>query len=120
MWIGVIALLLGSLAVVEVGRRSVAGALPRNRMVGLRMRATLESDESWHVAHRAAGSTLMSTGVAGIGLAVAAAVIGVTGSEEAAAGALLVAAVIVVLGVLVSVRVGLSALADAEQADDGP
>lgn len=117
MWIGVIALVLGSLAVIEVGRRSIAGTLPRNRMVGLRMRDTLASDEAWAIAHRAAGGALVSTGVAGIGLAVTAAVIGATADEDAAGGALLVAALVVVLGVLISVRLGLRALSEVQQVD---
>ncbi|HEY1117051.1 MAG TPA: SdpI family protein [Acidimicrobiales bacterium] len=66
MWVGVITLVLGCLAVVEVGRRATAGALPRNRIVGLRTRRTLESDEGWALVHRTAGSTrvgvLVSTG----------------------------------------------------------
>jgi uncharacterized membrane protein len=117
MWVGVITLVLGCLAVIEVGRRAAAGALPRNRIVGVRMRRTLESDEAWALVHRTAGSTLVGTGVAGIGLAVTAAAIGVTAGEGAAGGALVVAAVVVVLGVLVSVRLGLRALTDAERAD---
>lgn len=114
-----LALVVGSLAVVEVGRRSMAGTLPRNRMVGLRMRETLASDEAWAVAHRAAGSTLVSTGVAGIGLAVTAAVIGTTADEDAAGGALVVAALVVVLGVLVSVRVGLRTLSEGGPGEGG-
>lgn len=117
MWVGVITLVLGCLAVIEIGRRAVAGALPRNRIVGLRTRRTLESDEAWALVHRTAGSTLVGTGVAGIGLAITAAVIGVTAGEGAAGGALVVAAVVVVLGVLVSVRLGLRALTDADRAN---
>jgi hypothetical protein len=114
MWLAVVALVLGSSAVLELGRRASAGTLPRNRLVGLRVRAIVEDDESWVIAHRAAGSTLMSTGVVGIGLAITATIIGLTAGEDAAASALVVAAVLIALGVIVSVRVGLRALVDAE------
>lgn len=116
MVIAIIVLLLASLAVLELGRRSTAGTLPRNRLVGLPVRATIEDHESWLIAHRAAGSTLMSTGIVSVGLALTAAIIGLTAGRDAAASALVVAAVLLVLGVIVSVRVGLRALAEA----DGP
>lgn len=119
MLIGAIALLLGSLAVLELGRRASAGAMPRNRIVGLRVRAMTEDDASWLTAHRAAGSTLMSTGVVGIGLAVTATVIGLTAGEDAAGSALVVAAVLVVLGVIVSLRFGLRTLAETSASEDG-
>ena len=114
MWFGVVALVLGSLAVVELGRRASAGRLPRHRLVGLPVRAAVEDDESWLIAHRAAGSTLMSTGVVGIGLAITAALIGLTAGSASATSALAVAAVLVVLGVIVSVRVGVRALVESE------
>lgn len=114
MWFGVVALVLGSLAVLELGRRASAGRLPRSRLVGLPVRATVEDDESWLIAHRAAGSTLMSTGVVGVGLAITAAMIGVTAGESSASSALVVATLLVVLGLVVSIRVGLRALVDAE------
>ena len=114
MWFGVVALVLGSLAVLELGRRASAGKMPRNRLVGLPIRTTVEDDESWLIAHRAAGSTLMSTGVVGIGLAITAALIGLTSGGGSASSALVVAALLVVLGVIVSVRVGVRALIDAD------
>ena len=114
MLIGVVALLLGSLAVLELGRRATAGTLPRNRLVGLRVREIVEDDESWLIAHRAAGSTLMSTGVVGVGLAITAAIIGLTAGEDSAASALIVAAVLVVGGVIVSVRLGLRSVVESE------
>lgn len=114
MWFGVVALVLGSLAVLELGRRASAGRLPRHRLVGLPVRAAVEDDESWLIAHRAAGSTLMSTGVVGVGLAITAAIIGVTAGESSASSALVVATLLVVLGLVVSIRVGLRALVDVE------
>lgn len=47
-------LLISGTTSLMVARRSAAGLLRRNRAVGIRIPATLASEEGWGVAHRAA------------------------------------------------------------------
>lgn len=68
MWVGILVLAAGCVMIVEVGRRSLAGTLPRNDLVGLRTRATLVDDEAWLLGHRAAGGSLIRGGVAGLAI----------------------------------------------------
>lgn len=117
MWVALIAFVLGSLVVAEIGRRAAAGTLPRNHLAGIRVRATLASDEAWDVGHRAAGPTLLGTGFAGVGLAISTAVIGVTVDEVSAAGSLIIGAVILVAGCFVAAGQARRAI---EEADAGP
>lgn len=47
-------LLISGTTSLMVARRSAAGLLRRNRAIGIRIPATLASDEGWAAAHRAA------------------------------------------------------------------
>ncbi len=53
-----VVLIVAAIVLFEVGRRSIAGTLKRNWVVGIRVPATMESDASWEAAHRAAGRLL--------------------------------------------------------------
>lgn len=48
--------------VIAIGRRAWKGELPRNYLAGIRTRATLASDQAWHIAHRASGPRLTLAG----------------------------------------------------------
>jgi hypothetical protein len=52
------------LVVVVLGRMAAKGRLPRNLFAGIRIPATMRSDEAWRAGHQAAVSTLT---VAGLG-----------------------------------------------------
>lgn len=54
---GAFGVVLASVFVI-VGWLSTTGRLPRNRVVGIRTRATMASDDAWIAAHRAAGPSL--------------------------------------------------------------
>ncbi len=110
MWIGVSAMFVGSLVVAEVGRRSSAGRLGRNHLVGIRVPATLESDEAWRAAHLAAGRTLVVAGLGSAALTVVAAIAGSISGEKAAVAILLVmAAAVLAIGALMSGQRGTKA-----------
>lgn len=94
LWVGLVVLAAGCLVVVEVGRRSTAGTLPRNHLVGLRTTATLADDEAWLIAHRRAGGLLTMAGVAGLALTAAGAVAAALGWPGLATGVLLAATVV--------------------------
>ena len=67
--LGVLLIVAGG-ALVEVGRRSLDGTLPRNGWVGIRTTATMANDEAWHAAHRASGRWLQVSGVVPIAVGV--------------------------------------------------
>ena len=62
VFLGILLIAVG-LLVFEVGRRSRSGSLARNWYVGIRTRATLESDMNWDAAHRAGGGLLMISAI---------------------------------------------------------
>ena len=98
VWIGVAVMVVGSLVVAEVGRRSSAGRLDRNYLIGLRTRATLQSDEAWRAAHLAGGRTLVVAGLASAALSVIAGIAGAVSGEDTPVGLLLVVAAVVLAG----------------------
>lgn len=59
---------------IAVGRAAATGRLPRNLLAGIRIPATLRSDEAWRVGHLAAASALTISGVGPIAAAVIAGV----------------------------------------------
>ena len=61
--LGLVLIAAGGL-LIEVGRRSRAGRLHRNWVVGIRTTGTLESDAAWNAAHRSGGPALQIAGVA--------------------------------------------------------
>jgi len=60
------------LIVVVLGRLAATGRLPRNLLAGIRIPATLRSDEAWRAGHQAAAAALT---VAGCGPVTVAAVV---------------------------------------------
>jgi hypothetical protein len=116
MWFGVVVFVVSSLIVAEIGRRSLAGTLPRNHVAGLRLPSTMADDESWAIAHRAGGRALVVTGLLGAVLGLAAGVIEVAVDADASAALLGAAAVVLLGGVLVSARQGLRALRERHAA----
>lgn len=61
--------MVGSALLVHVlGVRAADGRLGRNQMVGIRLPATLSSDEAWRAGHKAARRST-GIGAAGMGLA---------------------------------------------------
>ena len=54
-----LALLVLAAALAGVGVAGLAGRLPRNRVVGMRVEALRGSDEAWRAGHRASGVALI-------------------------------------------------------------
>lgn len=78
--VGLLLVAAGAVVIV-VARRAASGKIPRNRLAGIRTRATLASDQAWAAGHRAAeiesvraGRTLQVTGAALVLIGLAAAV----------------------------------------------
>jgi uncharacterized membrane protein len=69
--IGLLALTVAGFACCYVGFMGLTGKLPRNRWAGIRVGATMASEEAWQAAHRAAGPVMLLGGAAvfAIGLA---------------------------------------------------
>ena len=65
-----IALAVAGLALIVVARLTGGGRLGRNRLVGIRTRATLTSDAAWAAAHRAAAPALSWAGATAMGIGV--------------------------------------------------
>ena len=66
-----IAPLVFGLLMVVTGAYGMAGRLPKNDWVGLRLHVVMENERTWEVGHRAGGPWLLGTGfvVAAGGLA---------------------------------------------------
>jgi uncharacterized membrane protein len=79
-------------------------------VAGIRLRSTLRDDDSWRVAHEAAGPVMMATGLVGAVLSLTAGVIGAVFGETAAGVVVMAAAGVVLLGVLWSTRRGTEAV----------
>lgn len=62
MWLLTVTLGLGGAAILVIGRLGVQGRLPRNRWAGIRASWARESEQSWQVAHQAAGGMMMLSG----------------------------------------------------------
>lgn len=92
---------LASLVVAGVGYLGWQGRLARNRWVGIRLPATLASDERWHAAHAAAGPWMIAAGMVGFWTAVAAGLGGwLSGSETWAVAGIGVASLALLVGTL--------------------
>ncbi|WP_333618271.1 SdpI family protein [Dietzia sp.] len=61
--IPIVLLGLVDVGMVVLGYRAASGALRRNRLVGIRTRATLASDKAWAVGHSAGGPAMAFGGV---------------------------------------------------------
>lgn len=109
MWLAIVTMVLGSLVVAEVGRRSANGALPRNHLAGIRVPDTMRDDETWEVAHRAGGRTLVATGAASAVVALAAWPVSAAVGPAASAGVVLASAAVLIAGVLVAARQAITA-----------
>jgi hypothetical protein len=59
--VGVLFLVVG-LAAAVAAVMAANGSLPRNRIVGMRTRATLASDAAWRAAHRASAWSVAAAG----------------------------------------------------------
>ena len=105
----IVAIVAASSATAEVGRRAVAGTLPRNRLAGIRTRATLADDVAWRTAHRAGGPWLHRAGLAGLTVGLAAVPVALVGSERAAAAVVVLAALVLVVGSVAAGVVGVAA-----------
>lgn len=57
-------------AVAAIGYLSANGSLRRNRIVGIRTRATLASDKAWSVGHAAGGPAMAIGGIVALVLLV--------------------------------------------------
>lgn len=64
MSIAFVVLALGGVVVVITGVLGLIQKLPRNNLVGIRTRYTLESDRNWYAAHRAGAPWMIFGGVA--------------------------------------------------------
>lgn len=63
MWIAAIVIVVGGAIVAYVGWIEMTGRLARNAVVGIRTKATMESDEAWRAAHRTAGVWFITAGL---------------------------------------------------------
>ena len=61
-----IALAVGGLLILLVGKLANEGRLKRNHLAGIRTRGTMASDDTWLAAHQAAWPSLFWAGMAGI------------------------------------------------------
>jgi uncharacterized membrane protein len=120
VWLAVVAMLIGSLVVAEVGRRAAAGTLPRNHVAGIRVRSTMRDDASWRTAHLAGGPLMLGSGILSAVLTVAAGAVGLVGGEGPAMALVLVAAAVLLVGVLASSRIGVGALRRAGRGEGWP
>jgi uncharacterized membrane protein len=71
MWVVLLVVLIGGVALTTVGVLSLFDRLPRNRFAGIRTRTTLASDAAWYRAHRAAGPILVVGSVAVVAVTLA-------------------------------------------------
>jgi uncharacterized membrane protein len=110
VWVSVGVMLVGSIIVAEVGRRAASGTLPRNDIAGIRLPSTMRDDESWHIAHLAGGPAMAVAGVLAAGLSIGAGVIGVLFGAGPGTAVVLVAALVLLAGVLLSGWLGVSAV----------
>lgn len=97
-------LVVVGVSVLTVGVLASLRLLPRNRWVGLRVRATLRSDEAWRRANEASAWADIGAGLA---LAVAGTwMMLLPGNEDAkvAVGAVVVAVVLVLAGTVAGMR----------------
>lgn len=60
--IAAIVVIAGAAAVIVTTHLAGIGRLPRQRIAGIRVKATLASDEAWRTAHRAATPIVWLTG----------------------------------------------------------
>ena len=72
-WVGLAFLVLGlgGVAIATVGLLGLLGRLPRNFWAGIRLPATMKSDETWRRAHQSGGPMLLFGGIAGASMALA-------------------------------------------------
>lgn len=116
MGIGIAAVFLGGLAVLEVGRGAGAGRLSRNALVGIRSRDTLADGVTWDRVHAAAGSRLVAAGVVEAASALLAAALAVSeASENVIASVLLGGNLVMVVLILLGGRVDDRAAAEGAQ-----
>ena len=103
MVVAAVAMIVGGVIVVVVGRLAVHGRLRRNRWVGLRSSATLADDRAWYVGNRVAAPWFLTAGavLAGTGsLLLLARPDEETALTVAGAGAVLSGALAIVGGIL--------------------
>lgn len=77
---------LGGSSMAAVGAAGAVGRLPRNRWAGIRLPFTMASDAAWKAAHRAAGPMMAACGALAAGAALVAALllgVGVLSAEGA-------------------------------------
>jgi hypothetical protein len=92
--------------VAEVGRRSRDGRLGRNVLVGIRIPDTLADDAAWYAAHRAAGTTMLRSGLACAGVALAGGLAGSAWGEGWATGLVVAGIALLLVGVLRAGAIG--------------
>ncbi len=76
MWLLTATLGFGGVAILVIGRLGVQGRLRRNRWAGIRSSWATATDETWLVAHKAAGGTFMLSGAVVVMLAAVLPVVG--------------------------------------------
>ncbi len=62
MLIASLALIIGGAVIYRIGVRGENGELPRQRVAGLRTRATLSSDDAWYAAQKAGADLVKAAG----------------------------------------------------------
>ncbi len=107
----VVVMAVASLLVAGIGYLGWQGRLPRNHWVGIRLPATLATDERWRVAHEAAGPWLAGSGLFAFFAAIISAAGGaVSGSDLWPVAGIGVAAFALLSAALVSTAAALGAV----------
>jgi uncharacterized membrane protein len=91
VWLSGTVIALAGVGLLVVGRLGALGRLPRNHFAGIRLPATMASDEAWRTAHRAAAAPLLAGGVAALVLGIATVASDLAGASGAAVTLLFVA-----------------------------
>ncbi|MGI9666043.1 MAG: SdpI family protein [Acidimicrobiia bacterium] len=61
IWLGLL-LVVAGVALVGIGIAALRGALPLQGIVGIRTKATMESQQAWDAAHQAGGGWVIAAG----------------------------------------------------------
>ena len=105
-------LILGGAALLWIAWLGSQRRLPRNRVAGIRTRATLRSDAAWIAAHETAAAPL---GLGGALTALAGLAVLVSGLDDViGVAALVFAATVALSSVLVAARAGVAAARQVE------
>jgi uncharacterized membrane protein len=97
VWLSGLVLAAAGVGLIVTGRLGAIGRLPRNSLAGIRLPATMASDEAWRTAHRAGAAPVIAGGVGALVLGIGALVSALLGGSGVAM-VFVLTALVVVLG----------------------